>query len=215
MLLKMQGVEEPVGSYKTWPKVKRHVKRNERAHEILHPVIVQVENEAGEKEPRVVGFKYVSLVFSLSQTEGEALPPKPIPGWDLATALDKLGIREVPFESTDGNTHGYSDGVEIAISPIAANPNKTRFHEIAHVVLGHTLQHHFDEYQTHRGIMEFQAESVAYLAMHELGLMDETTATNSRGYLQHWLAGETPPDKAIQDVFRATDSILKAGQLAA
>ena len=63
--------------------------------------------------------------------------------------------------------------------------------------------------------MEYQAESVAYLAMHELGIMDDETAERSRGYLQHWLRDEQPPDKAIQQVFRATDAVLRAGRVAA
>jgi hypothetical protein len=66
----------------------------------------------------------------------------------------------------------------------------------------------------HRGIMEFQAEAVAYLAMNELGQLDDETATRSRGYIQHWLRDEQPPDRAIQQVFKATDAILKAGRVA-
>ena len=50
--------------------------------------------------------------------------------------------------------------------------------------------------------------------MNELQQLDEETALHSRGYLQGWLQGERPPDKAIQQVFRVTDKILKAGRLA-
>jgi len=39
-------------------------------------------------------------------------------------------------------------------------------------------------------------------------------ATHSRGYIQGWLKDERPPDKAIREVFSATDQILKAGRLA-
>jgi hypothetical protein len=82
------------------------------------------------------------------------------------------------------------------------------------IILGHTLPHALEDYQTHRGVKEFQAESVAYLAMHELDLLDEEQAAESRGYIQHWLKDEHPPDKAIQQVFTATDRILRSGQLA-
>lgn len=95
-----------------------------------------------------------------------------------------------------------------------SGPPKTRFHEIGHVVLGHTLPESVAAYTTHRGIMEFQAEATAYLTMHELGRLDEETATRSRGYVQNWLEGERPPDTAIRQVFSATDRILKAGRLA-
>lgn len=69
------------------------------------------------------------------------------------------------------------------------------------------------EYSTHRGVFEFQAEATAYLSMKELDRLDEATATRSRGYIQDWLKGERPPDKAIRQVFAATDQILKAGRI--
>ena len=108
---------------------------------------------------------------------------------------------------------GYSVGVEYAINPIAVNPTKTRFHEIGHIVLGHTIASRHREYTTHRGLMELEAESTAHLAMNEVGILDERTADVSRGYIQHWLHDEEPPDRAIQHVFRATDAILRAGRL--
>ena len=49
--------------------------------------------------------------------------------------------------------------------------------------------------------------------MRELGQLDEPSAEVSRGYIQEWLAGEQPSDRAIQQVFTATDRILKAGRL--
>ena len=137
-----------------------------------------------------------------------------LPEWDLDTALQRLAIRLVPFDALSGNLQGYSRGRDIAINPIAVNPPKTRFHEIGHVVLGHTAPEALAEYQTHRGVMEFQAEASAYLTMNELEQLDEATATRSRGYVQTWLRGERPPERAIRDVFVATDKILKAGRIA-
>jgi hypothetical protein len=196
------------------------VVRGARAKEVVVPVIINeapAEETLAEKRARVVrlvGFKVVRAVFGLSDTEGPDIPPVPTPSWDLQTALDELGIREVPFDQPSGNLQGYSYGLEFAINPIAVNSTKTRFHEIAHIVLGHTLPARHGEYATHRGVTEYQAESVAYLAMHELGMMDDETANHSRGYIQHWLRDERPSDRAIQQVFRATDAILKAGRVA-
>ena len=194
-------------------KVKRHVKAGAKAKEVLHPVMINFEDDDGEKQQRIIGFKYKRSVFTLSDTEGEDLPPQPTPGWDLNKALEKLGIREVPFDMPDGNMQGYSIGVEFAINPVAANRNKTVFHELGHMVLGHTVKHHYEEYQAHRGIMEFQAESVALLCMREVDLLDDETGAEVSGSVHHWLKNEIPPDKAIQQVFTATDRILKAGRV--
>jgi hypothetical protein len=96
----------------------------------------------------------------------------------------------------------------------------TTHHEFGHVLLGHTLPHHCEEYQTHRDIMEFQAEAIAYLVMNDLELMDDETAAHGRGYIRHWLGGEQPSDEAIRrlgdqairQVFTAADRILRAGK---
>lgn len=217
VLFRMQGIREPVASYSRWKSLGRQVVRGASAKEVIVPILVQEKasddetlEEKRERVARLVGFKVVRAVFGFSDTEGPDLPPQPTPGWDYHAALTKLGIREVPFDDTNGNLQGYSVGLNIAINPIAVRPTKTRFHEIAHVVLGHTLRQ-FDP-EMHRGVREFQAEAAAYLCMNELGQLDEEGASASRGYIQHWLAEEQPPDKAIQQVFAATDRILRAGQ---
>ncbi|HEY7348135.1 MAG TPA: ArdC family protein [Ktedonobacterales bacterium] len=215
MLLMMQGVREPVASYNRWKSLGRQVMRGERAKEIIVPIIVNMDGkEPGEKVEKLIGFKQIPGVFGLSQTVGKELPPAPIPGWDFTQALGKLAITDVPFEETNGNMQGYSRGREMAINPVAVNPDKTRFHEIGHIVLEHTDRVNLHEYAQHRGIKEFQAEATAYICMNELGRLDEDTATRSRGYIQHWLDNEKPPDNAIRQVFSATERILRAGRIA-
>lgn len=223
MYLLMQGVHEPVATYKRWRAIGRQVLTGHKKKEIIRPVIIHKKHKVEQaQEPGVteetedtfVSFKPVKCLIALSDTTGDELPPVQLPEWDLDTALNKLDIRLVPFDALSGNLQGYSRNRDIAINPIAINPPKTRFHEIGHVVLGHTTPEGLAEYEQHRGIMEFQAEATAYLTMNELGRLDEDTATRSRGYVQSWLKGERPPDKAIREVFVATDQILKAGRLA-
>lgn len=224
ILFLSQGIHEPVASYKRWQSLGRHVLKGTRAKEVIVPVLVKGEPEpVQEDEPieqkreriaRLVGFKLVRGVFPLSDTEGKEPPPVQLPGWDVETALEKLKITRVPFEALDGNIQGYSRGREIALNPIAVSPEKTLFHELGHVVLGHTLTSQLSEYAQHRGIMEFQAEATSYLALNELEKLDEETASHSRGYIRHWLSNEQPPgEREIRLVFAATETILKAGRL--
>jgi hypothetical protein len=221
LLFRMQGIHEPVASFARLKSFGRPVRKGSRAKEVIVPVLInepapEDESIDEKREPfaRLIGFKLVRAIFALSDTDGPEIPPQPTPGWEYQTALGQLGIREAPFDEVNGNLQGYSIGTEIAINPIAVNRTKTTFHEIGHIVLGHTIPARHEEYATHRGIMEFQAEAVAYLAMNELGQLDDETATHSRGYIQHWLRDERPPDRAIQQVFRATDAILRAGRIA-
>ena len=214
MYLRMQGVAEPVATYKRWQAIGRQVMKGARAKEIIKPIIVNQPNEEGEPEPVVVGFKPVRCIFAYSDTVGPDFPPVALPEWDVDAALAKLNITKVPFRKNDANIQGYARGRDIAVNPFAVHPGKTLMHELGHVVLGHTLPETIAEYETHRGIMEFQAEATAHLTMNELGQLTDEMATHSRGYIQDWLEGERPPDKAIRQVFAATDQILKAGRIA-
>lgn len=225
MLFFMQGIHEPVASRSTWKTLGRTILNGHRPKKVIVPVLVNEpapKEEGAEETPeakkeriaRLIGFKLIHGVFSLSDTEGKDLPETPTPGWDLQKALDKFGIKEVPFESTSGNIQGYSRGLEFAINPVSVNRKKTVMHELAHILLGHTLPHHYEEYQAHRGLQEFQAEATAYLVMNELQVMDDETASTSRAYIRHYLGAEQPPDQAIRQVFTVADRILRAGRVA-
>jgi antirestriction protein ArdC len=214
MLLRMQGVSEPVATYKRWQSLGRQVLRGSKAHAIVRPIIAKRTNDEGLDESKVLGFKPVNCLFAVSQTSGEPLPPVELPGWELNTALRRLDIRQTSYELLDGNTQGYSLGREFAINPVAVDPVRTTFHEIGHIVLGHTAvtTEAVADGAMHRGEQEFQAEATAYLTLNELEQITPESASHSRGYIQHWLGSERPSDLAIRQVFSATDTILKAGR---
>ena len=60
-------------------------------------------------------------------------------------------------------------------------PAKTLIHETAHLQLGHVDD--LDEYRHHRGRMEVEAESVAYVVA---GLAGFDTSAYSVGYITGW-----------------------------
>lgn len=141
--LYMQGAREIVGKFIDWPKVGRHVIAKSKAYEIIRPVFRKVGRlalegagveepvEPEEPEQVLTGFVPSRCMFTLRQTEGEEVPPPKIPSWDMVRAMGKLGLRQVEFDSTNGNLQGYSRGLEFAISPIVFNYWKTLFHEWA------------------------------------------------------------------------------------
>lgn len=212
ILLFMQGVDEPVNTYKRWAAMDRQVKKGSRAKAILAPMIGKGFDKDGLEERQVKGFKLLNCLFTLSETEGDELPPFEPAAWSKARALGALAITEIPFGGFNPNAQGYSVGREFAINPIAAYPFKTTIHELGHIVLGHTTPDQLEEYRSHRGIREFEAESTAYLAMNELDALDQFDAAESRSYIQTWLGGERPDDASIKRVLNTTDKILKAGR---
>lgn len=207
ILLMYQGTFEPVATYKNWQKLNRNVKKGSKAKFILMPVFYKND----EDEEELAGFKYRNCLFSYSDTEGEELPPVELPEWKLELALEKLKIEREEYRSLNGNTQGYSHDRVYAINPVAKYPVKTTFHELAHIVLGHTNKEQIHEYKEHRGLKEFQAEATAYLIMKELECKEWNEA-ESRSYIQNWLDNEKPEDKAIKQVFKAVNDILTAGK---
>jgi len=90
----------------------------------------------------------------------------------------------------------------VAVSPIAARPAKTLFHEIAHVILGHHAGGSLNS------IREVEAECVALIYCEVLGLPGPGF---SRAYVQHWLSGDSIPEKSAVRIFQAADRVLRAG----
>src|SRR5580692_1661003 len=94
----------------------------------------------------------------------------------------------------------------VAVSPIAVLPHKTLFHELAHVVLGHTEEGmHDDHKHTPKNLREVEAECVALICCESLNLPG---LPESRGYIQHWLRGQQIPDRSAQRIFKSADAIL-------
>lgn len=218
VLLVMQGVEpQPVATYKRWQELGRHVVKGAKAKEIIRPITVKLKDQFDDEgnQKTIVRFKPVRAIFPLCDTAGDDLPPAPaVPGWSLDQAMKNLNISEVPFRDFDGNTAGYSFGRNLAINPVAPHPVSTYLHEMSHIEAGHTSKLEERSYETHRGVMEFEAEGSAYLIGNELEQLPEDVATVSRGYLQGWLRGQAPPERSIRHVFTTTTSILAAGRLA-
>lgn len=202
----------PIATYKRWAELGRQVRKGEKAIELVMPVTVNRKDENGEKTGD--SFTWFSLKprwFVLAQTDGEDFAHEAVtPEWDRETALAALKITECRYESADGNCQGYATGETIAVNPVAAFPHKTRFHELAHVVLGHTKEHAMqDDERTPRDIREVEAESVAYICISILGLPGQE---ESRGYIQHWLGSSSVEDKSAQKIFAAAQKILAAGK---
>jgi hypothetical protein len=203
----------PISTFMGWKEKGRHVRKGERAILLCMPVTCKrpIEQTNGtEDEATFTRFVYRPNWFVLGQTDGQAIAPVVTPDWDVNRALATLEIAEEPFTMTDGNCQGYAHDRAIAVSPVAELAHKTRFHELAHVILGHTAEATLnDDERTPRSLREVEAEAVALVCLEALGLPG---AEFCRGYIQHWnRSGEPIPERSAQGIFKAADQILKAG----
>ena len=204
----------PIATFPKWKELGRHVLKGQKALALCQPVTVKRKATAaddGTEEPDAyTRFTYRNSWFVISQTQGEPLPEPSIPTWDKDRALAALDIQESVFDGLDGNCLGCARGRSIAINPVNPMPWKTRFHEIAHVLLGHTSEgEQSDGELTPRNLGECEAESVALLCCAALGLPGVEC---SRGYIQLWWGyGNEIPERSAQRILKVADAILKAG----
>jgi hypothetical protein len=207
----------PLATFPKWKEVGRNVMKGQKALMLCMPLgckrtkTVRAEDGAEREETfAFTHFTYKSHWFVLAQTEGAEYVAPEMPAWVAECALANLNIQRVDFQSLDGNVQGYAQpGRKIAISPVAALPHKTLFHEAAHVILGHCDEQELrDPETTPREIREVEAEAVALLCCESLDLPGSEF---SRGYIQSWGKSQPISERSAQRIFHAANQILRAG----
>ena len=204
----------PLATFPQWKDRGRHVMKGQKALTLCQPVTVKAHQDNDEPDAEPTTFTrviYRPRWFVLAQTDGEPFTAPVTAAWDKDQALAALDVTEIPFDALDGNCQGFARGRSIAVSPVAALPLKTTFHELAHVLLGHTAEAELtDDERTPRSLREVEAEAVAMLCCASLNLPG---IGYSRGYIQHWNASGQPiPERSACRIFKAADQILRAGQ---
>ena len=150
----------PIASFNAWREKGRFVKKGEKAISLFMPISVKRRadkdapaDSAGAGEGGTFSmFMLRPNWFSLNQTEGDEFIAESVtPAWDAVTAMAALDIVEEPFEHLQGNHLGYARARSIGLNPMNPLKHKTRFHEMAHVVLGHTTVADMHAYFSDRG----------------------------------------------------------------
>ena len=207
-----------VAGYRRWQELGRQVKKGETSLAILAPIVCKVADEGSdEKEGRVVGFRS-ARVFDVSQTEGDTLPELPSP---TVLEADSEAIREVleraeAFAASMGlpicyrelraGVFGSFSVTKRTITVRADLPPlqtlKTLVHELAHALL-----HSEPKVGEERHLCELEAESCAFLVLHELGL---DTSRYTFPYLASWTDNPDELLAAGEKAARAASGMVAA-----
>ncbi len=207
-----------VAGYKAWQTLNRQVHKGEKGIRILAPVTKKLNSDNpdgasadqddsasdAQKSPRTVVGYHVVHVWDISQTTGDPLPLPPTmalitgqapPGlWEgLADLTTKQGFileRAALPGRTNGETNFTTKTVTVRPDIDDAHAVKTLAHELGHILLQH------EELLSNgcRGLLEVEAESVAYLITASRGL---ATDDYSFGYVANWataVAGKQPEE---------------------
>lgn len=187
-----------VAGYRAWQELGRQVRKGEKGLQILAPVIRKVTPEDGsDEERRVVAYRVVH-VFDIAQTDGEPLPEVaaallegelPI-HWNHVTKL--IADAGFGFQVADDHRLGEANGITdwqrrdvvVRASLSGAQRFKTAVHELAHIRLHEPAS---DDRPACRGIVEVEAESVAYMVCAALGI---DSAGYSLPYVASWSGGD-------------------------
>lgn len=217
------------GPFSFWKGIGRKVKKNEKGMFVLTPVpfettrkdetgnVLRDDNGDPIKDKRL-SFQLRPTRFDLSQTEGPDVKFPEVP-FDLGQLLCTLEVELVPFtmdnNACGGYCYGTPDGDFLAINPLYPDPLGVLFHELAHIVLGHTQETTSvfvtDEDRTPRNLREIGAEGTNLILQSTLGNTD--AEAYSRGYIQNWNRTklEDMPEALARDIFSTGDIIYRAG----
>jgi len=178
-----------VAGFHAWHKLGRFVRKGEKGILILAPIVRRKRDEDEENRTDVSpvqGFR-AAYVFDLSQTDGRELPHVGTVGGDPNVHL----VRLAEFTTRQGITldysveiapaRGVSEGGRITLLPgeSPAEEFSTLVHELAHEFL-----HRGDRRSgTSKRSRETEAEAVAFVVCHAVGLQTGSAATD---YIQLW-----------------------------
>lgn len=197
-----------VCGYRKWQALNRQVLKRQKGISILAPLI---RKDKDDPERRVLyGFRQVK-VFDISQTDGEPVPtgPRPI----LLEGNNQLIDRTIEalelFCNGRGihlNRHlehpGALGSFNVLDNTISLKPGLPALQELKTLVheLGHALLHDQD---VDRIKAELEAETTAFLTLHQLGL---DTSSYSFSYLAGWT-------DSLENLIAAGDNASKAATI--
>ena len=217
----MIGFQKPdathVAGYRTWQKLGRHVKKNEKGIAIMAPIVWRktVTQEDDEKdvqerdEEAAVAFK-TAYVFDIIQTDGKPLPDFARVNGDPGIYTERLrehvtnkGIN-LEYSNAIGQAEGVSSGGLIRLKKglTAAEELSVLAHEMAHQIL-HTAK---NNRPNDKKIRETEAEAVAFVVCHGIGL-DVNSASSD--YIQLYSGDKKTLMTSLERIQRTAAEILE------
>lgn len=239
MLITLQAAERGftpsmVKTFKAWKELGRTVKAGEKALYIFEPIKYRLSLEEARKEgkagfdndgkPRMAirGVR-PSPRFDISQTEGEPVsvnPAVPILATDddLTRAWDAIAtqIRATGYDVVGGppgrrDSYTDPDAREVWVCDTLDDMPATMaaIQELAHIVLNHLDAP--EEYCQHRGQMDAEAKSVAFIVAGALGM--DITSSYAIPDVASWWDGDTEVlASAAERVMETAQQIIRAVQ---
>jgi antirestriction protein ArdC len=213
-----------VAGFRAWLGLGRHVRKGEKGIAILAPIICKRKGEAQEQDDssstaeavgHLVGFRN-AYVFDIAQTDGQDLPDFATVKGDPQQHLERLKVLvashaiTLDYDNAIAPAKGVSRGGSITLLPNqpAAEEFSTLVHELAHEKL-HRTDRRAD---TTRTIRETEAEAVAFVVCHAIGLDTNTAAVD---YIKLYNGDRATLSASLQFIQSTAAEILTALDISA
>ncbi len=199
-----------VAGYCTWKQLGRQVMRGAKGITIMAPMVIRSrkgdESDDEKEGETVVRFRPCDI-FDISQTTGKAIPePHRVTG-EADVHLDRLvryvkgrGIT-IEYSRELGGAEGMSQGGRIVLRRGLTPPQE--FAVLAHEC-GHELLHH-DRADVPTTVRETEAEAVAFVACHAVGL---EAMKASRDYISLYWGDRQTLSESLGRIRQAAVEIL-------
>jgi len=218
----MIGFQKPdathVAGFRTWQKLGRHVKKNEKGIAIMAPIVwcKKVTNTADKRnaqdhdEETTMAFK-IAYVFDISQTDGKPLPEFARVNGDPSVYTERLREyitgRGIVLEYSDaiGSAEGVSAGglIKLKKGLTVAEELSVLAHEAAHEI----LHRNKETMPKEKKVRETEAEAVAFFVCHGIGL-DVNTASSD--YIQLYNGDKETLMESLVRIQKTASEILEA-----
>jgi hypothetical protein len=202
-----------VAGFHTWKKLGRFVKKGEIGIFIVAPIIRRKtkdsEQNHADESSMPAGFR-LAYVFDISQTEGEELPEISSVRGDPREYRDRLALLvtkqaiALEYSSDIAPARGTSAGAKITLLPgqSAAEEFATLAHELAHEMMHRTERRSI----TSRCVRETEAEAVAYVVSHAIGL---DTGSAAQDYIQLYDGDAKLLTESLEYIQQTANAILQ------
>jgi antirestriction protein ArdC len=206
-----------VAGFRTWQKLGRHVKRNEKGIAIMAPIVWRKkvmpagdeENRQERKEESILAFK-TAYVFDISQTDGKPLPRFARVNGDPGVYTERLRQyvtgKGIILEYSDaiGSAEGVSAGglIKLKKGLSAAEELSVLAHEAAHEI----MHKNRENMSKNKKVRETEAEAVAFVVCHGVGL---DTNSASGDYIQLYNGDKETLMESLERIRRMAAEILE------
>jgi len=207
-----------VAGYQTWKELGRQVKKGEKGIQIFAPMVVKrrrtdTDNLDLEANPHpvTIGFRPV-YVWDQSQTIGNEVPEF---SYRITGEVGAHRDRLIEFLSQQNIALEYNEKIAPALGVsyggrIALLPGQSPAEEFTSLVheAAHELLHRGERRtSTTKTVRETEAEAVAFIVGHAIGLEMGTTSSD---YIQLYAGDATPLAESLEFIQRTSAMILKA-----